>query len=405
MKALLSGLETFEMDGRTGTDEGRIGAVTATIRRVKPDVVVPVGLAHALVALGRLKLAGWNGRLVFPIHPTDPDTMRLAADFRPIVDLYVCVNPIQARALEAYGGVPTERIRTLPNGTRGAGSDRTGPWVGRGELQLAFVGRLHQPTKSVLDMPSLATELRGRGVEFRFTVVGDGPAAGELSRQLREAGLESRFELLGFLSRSEIFARVYPRQHAVLLFSPLEGCPLVVLEAMAYGVVPILAGFPGARSMGAVRDGETALLFASGNVSEAADHVEALAKDAGQWRRMSDAAVAAIAPYTEDACFAGWESALEDACARRKPVLDPSPDFPLRGRAAAQGRLDRLGFPVGLSEAARRAVGRYPAFPNGWEEWPACFWTADDDERAHFGARLGLLESGGLPPVSPCSGT
>ncbi len=41
----------IEMDGRTGTTEGRIAAVQRVVERVSPSIVMPLGLGRALPAI------------------------------------------------------------------------------------------------------------------------------------------------------------------------------------------------------------------------------------------------------------------------------------------------------------------------------------------------------------------
>ena len=65
-------LETVEIDGRGLNGEGRIRAVMRTVRKVRPDILVPLIVVDAHDATCRLKLAGDPLRYFLAMHGNLP---------------------------------------------------------------------------------------------------------------------------------------------------------------------------------------------------------------------------------------------------------------------------------------------------------------------------------------------
>jgi glycosyltransferase involved in cell wall biosynthesis len=111
-----------------------------------------------------------------------------------------------------------------------------------GKLELIFVGGLVPYKACDLALRAAAPLLRG---DFaRFTIVGDGPERGRLEHLARELGIEKTVSFSGFLSHPQTMERL--RSADVLLFpSVREFGGAVVFEALAAGVVPVVADFGG----------------------------------------------------------------------------------------------------------------------------------------------------------------
>ena len=112
----------------------------------------------------------------------------------------------------------------------------------RGKLELIFVGGL-VPYKAC-DLAFRAADHLLRSELARFTVVGDGPERNRLEQLARTLGIENTVSFCGFLSHSETMRQLQSAD--VLVFpSVREFGGGVVFEALAAGVVPIVADFGG----------------------------------------------------------------------------------------------------------------------------------------------------------------
>ena len=67
-----SWISTARMDGRTGTEEGRVQAIMRAVRRTAPDVLVVTCLDSAFEAIRRLRRCGSTFRTVAVNHGTIP---------------------------------------------------------------------------------------------------------------------------------------------------------------------------------------------------------------------------------------------------------------------------------------------------------------------------------------------
>jgi glycosyltransferase involved in cell wall biosynthesis len=110
------------------------------------------------------------------------------------------------------------------------------------KLELIFVGGL-VPYKAC-DLAFRAAAPLLRSDLARFTVVGDGPERNRLEQLTRDLGIEKAVSFCGFLSHAETMQRL--RSADVLVFpSVREFGGGVVFEALAVGVVPVVADFGG----------------------------------------------------------------------------------------------------------------------------------------------------------------
>ena len=110
------------------------------------------------------------------------------------------------------------------------------------KLELIFVGGL-VPYKAC-DLAFRAAAPLLRSDSARFTVVGDGPERNHLEQLAKTLGIEKAVSFCGFLSHAETMQRL--RLADVLVFpSVREFGGGVVFEALASGVVPVVADFGG----------------------------------------------------------------------------------------------------------------------------------------------------------------
>ena len=159
------------------------------------------------------------------------------------------------------------------------------------EAVLLFVGRLVKE-KAIDVVAALHDELKRRGTRYRMLVVGDGPAR----PQFEECVPEGIFT--GFLSGAGL-ARAYAS--ADIFFNPsvTETFGNVTLEAMASGLPAVCLRATGSSNL--VADGVSGYLSEPGQISQTADHAEALITDRALRARMAEAAHERSTAYSWDA--------------------------------------------------------------------------------------------------------
>ena len=136
-----------------------------------------------------------------------------------------------------------KELQITPSEKRQARQDRTNPAA----LQLCFVGRL-VPHKRVERIFPLLTE-----TDWELTVIGDGPCLAALRSHAATLGIADRVHFVGVLDDSGKW-RTLAQSDFLMLPSSFdaetggyEGFGIVLLEAVAAGVIPVSSATQGAR--------------------------------------------------------------------------------------------------------------------------------------------------------------
>jgi len=137
--------------------------------------------------------------------------------------------------LVSYGFAPS-KIAVLYPGVDLATATRRKRRGEECQTIIGYVGRLEM-VKNPLIMPQVARELLDKGYDIRFLVIGDGRQRESLIEELGRLKLSSRFTLVPPMTD---IRELYDMIDVALVPSISEGLPLVVLEAMAFGV-PVVA--------------------------------------------------------------------------------------------------------------------------------------------------------------------
>lgn len=359
--------ETVEIDGTCGTREGRVAALRKVLRRVRPDVTVPVNIGDLFEAVAREKLAGSPVRLVAMLRAQFPhgdvEDIRRWRDF---IDIAVGGNRLLRALIAEWAGIAGERLRWIPPGSRRKRSSARVPKP-PGRIRLAYVGRIEERDKRVLDLAGVVRELDQLGVAFELDVAGDGSDRGRLEEALAEGIAGGRVRLLGNVPVDDLYGDLLPRIDVLLHFSVAEAGPQVIWQAMHYGVVPVSSRYLGATAEGVLRDGETALLFPVGDVREAAMQVRRLVAEPALLSAIARAAEAAVDPrYLLDHSFEAWVQVFERAL-----ELPQVRGAMLPGDASVpSGALERIHLPPAAAFRIRRVLGRLPEPQEPGAEWP-----------------------------------
>lgn len=137
-------------------------------------------------------------------------------------------------------------------------------------LRMAFVGLLNE-RKGVLHFKKLLDILDSFGVDYSFSIAGDGELEGELRSQIEQ---NKRVRFVGRLSYDEVVC-LHQTNDVILLMSEAEGLPVCVVEAMKCGVVPVVFDIPsGIPEL--VLDDETGYRVPQGDVQACAEKISEL---------------------------------------------------------------------------------------------------------------------------------
>jgi len=107
---------------------------------------------------------------------------------------------------------------------------------------IIFGGRLYW-TKGVLSLLKLAHLLRKRqNFNWKIMIYGNGPLRAKIEKEISDYGLDN-VKVFGLVDRAEFISAM--RKATFVVFPSLnEACPMVLLEAMCLGKVPVMFDLP-----------------------------------------------------------------------------------------------------------------------------------------------------------------
>lgn len=198
--------------------------------------------------------------------------------------------------------LPTQenKLWVLPNAValpeRVAGSKRR---------VVLFAGRLSHRDKRVDRLLRIWLLAQGRMQGWSLKIVGTGAE----EAALRELAEELRLERCSFEGHTHCMAAYYDEASVLCLTSSFEGWPMVVAEAQAFGVVPVLFNsFAAASEMVASED--EGRLVPAFHEEAFADALVGLVSDTERLRHMSQCVRRKAATYTMDRSGEAWLTML-----------------------------------------------------------------------------------------------
>lgn len=215
-----------------------IGVMAAKVARV-----------HALAS--RRDLAHW-------LNPTQRRALRMTL---ALADGVVANAAAVGEQVALTEGVPTHKLRVVPNGIDVARFDRLAregaelPPVEEGLPRVAMVASMHLPDKGHGDLLEAAAILKARGVRAQWLFVSDGALRKDHEAHARKLGLDRD---VCFVGRRTDVPAILERADLVAHPSWAEGFPNAVLEAMCAKKAVVATRVGGIPEV--MRDGETGLL-------------------------------------------------------------------------------------------------------------------------------------------------
>ena len=232
------------------------------IKKLKIEVII---LSHAPLgyeALPKLKNEFKSLKVIDILHVegwvATTDELMWAA---PFIDKRICIShrlrKFMADKYAAFGfdGKYDERLAVIHNGVelngslRGAitnSSFRTKYNIPPEEKIISFVGRL-SPEKNASTFVDIAIKLVNGETKqaLKFVIAGDGFEMDQIREKIKSSGMEEHILLAGMVDN---VAELMRDTYLLLVASKKEGIPLVIPEALAWGV-PVIS-----TDVGAIRE-------------------------------------------------------------------------------------------------------------------------------------------------------
>jgi glycosyltransferase involved in cell wall biosynthesis len=167
-------------------------------------------------------------------------------------------------------GVDVERFRSVPLTTEG-------------RVSILGVGSL-LPVKRWDRLLGAALELKRRGADYCMRIAGDGFLRRSLEQQAQDLGITDRVEFLGY---TDDIPGLLSEATFLVHTSDNEGCPNIVMEAMACGRAVVATDAGDVTHL--VEDGKTGFVVRRGDDTTLVTRMATLIVDRGLCRHMGDA--------------------------------------------------------------------------------------------------------------------
>ena len=176
--------------------------------------------------------------------------------------------------------------------------------------EIIYVGRIDYTQKRVYRVIETWSQLEYLYPDWCLTIIGDGPERGNLEQMADDLELQ-RVKFEGFQPPKAY----YERASLLVLASEFEGFPLVLAEAMSFGVVPIVyASFSSVYDI--IEDGRDGVIIeknADGfNAALMAEKTRTLLDDDVKMDKMSHAAIEKSKNYSVNKIYRQWLCAMNN---------------------------------------------------------------------------------------------
>ncbi|HSZ71699.1 MAG TPA: glycosyltransferase family 4 protein [Cytophagaceae bacterium] len=217
--------------------EDRVRWCLQQVRQNPPDVFIANAVLPALFAGRWIKQAGIP--VIGVLHTDDVRHEWLFEEFVSAskefcVSALVCVSEMLREKVVSFNtwDVPVEVISCgTPIPTRQKIKDAS-------PLKIVYAGKLTEEAKQISLLAKAFCRAVNEIEEIEAYVYGDGPAKKNVQSILEQEDLGHRVHYEGFVSSMEIQEKLADK-HVIVLLSDYEGLPIILMEAMACGLVPV----------------------------------------------------------------------------------------------------------------------------------------------------------------------
>ncbi|MBL8225045.1 MAG: glycosyltransferase family 4 protein [Chromatiales bacterium] len=206
----------------------------------------------------------------------------------------LCTGEWLRRRVEAWGGKAGLVSPMMPY--REIDAPREVRDVGK-TIRLLFVGAMIA-SKGIFDLLLIAKELKGRGLSFQLTVIGEGPEpeTHKFRQMMRQLAIEDVVSYRGYIADKAVLRQVFI-DHDVFVLPSLynEGFPRVFFEAMLFGECVVT--YRRDQYRGILLDGVNCVTVEGSDPQALCDAVLNLARDTVQLNDMRVRAQRTVVEY------------------------------------------------------------------------------------------------------------
>lgn len=195
-------------------------------------------------------------------------------------------------------------------------------------VQLVYAGRIDNRQKRTSDLVRLIQELEKRRVNFHLRIIGDGVYKQKLWNDIQMLNEidHSRVSLEGSLLPDQML-EVWKSADICILVSNYEGTSISMLEAMAWGCVPVVTRVSGTSAL--IKQGVNGFTVPVGDMEEMAHIIKTVDSDRKRFEELGAHAYASVKHFSYEE-YIPWFLNLVDHVWKQPPRVWPAgrPLFP-----------------------------------------------------------------------------
>lgn len=270
------------------------------LRDISPDLVIhhysDLGIEMSLSARSGTGDPHW--RDVYVCHSDDPDHYNRLERWRDDLSHVICVSETcQDYLIGALGFAPEDTslghyFFIPPQGTGDAVIRKTGSLNPREELNILYAGRLETYQKRAGDLAPFVESLWKGQIPFRLQIAGSGSMEPQLRTRLGPFVNDGTVCFHGYLDEQRLF-HLMEETHLYVSFSEFEGLSTSLIQAIHFGLIPLITPTKSGSDFLAHRKG--AMFFNVGDTGGAARHVRWLLHRPDAHREMVRNAIDTVA--------------------------------------------------------------------------------------------------------------
>lgn len=238
---------------------------------------------------------------------------KLARQFRNLLYYFLAnkITLLTERDVKNYPRYLHSKITILPNPLGVDGLEKLSKNLNKMKdkyniVKLLFVGRL-VAVKGIDRLCSILKELKNMN-NWQLTICGDGVLRGELEYFVKMNGLSDRVNFEGSVKNIEDY---YLDVDLLIMTSISEGLPMVIAEAMSFGVPVIAFDCPtGPREF--INHNVNGLLIKDGDIQKFVEELNSIIKNPQRLLLLSESAKNSVDPYRISNIDKIWGGILSD---------------------------------------------------------------------------------------------
>ncbi len=282
-------------------------SIVDSVIRKGIDVLVCNFPGMGLDALCVAKMICPSLRTIAVIHNDEEKYYKKYSEAENCIDVCLSISRKTRKSIEnRFASVSKIRdlkwsIPVIENLSRSYSSEST-------PIRIGYAGRIVKEQKRSDLLISVAGILGDKDIDFKMTIVGEGPYYEEMENAIQASPYKDRIDLCHSIARAEI-PRFWQEQDICISCSEYEGRSITKAEAMSYGAVPIVTNTSGAEDD--IIDGYNGYIIEVGDTKGLAECIIDLYRDREKLRlfgiRAHEMIVKTVSDYNEKAF---WEEII-----------------------------------------------------------------------------------------------